>query len=171
MPKIIMFLAFCQNWSQFYQAEALKNPVSGLKRRKKSFTEHETFRKQLWIRFIHLVGFEPVEQVLRSLFSCPSPTILQELKNAPYKHWNVEAEGFCYCCFVFSNYPKTRNPVPDPSSSPPPLCPPMKAVKQISQVGTPGEPAARLPCGCCLCLSPAQGSANNGSFCRARQKR
>lgn len=31
-----MFLAFCQNWSQFYQAEALKNPVSGLKTRKKA---------------------------------------------------------------------------------------------------------------------------------------
>lgn len=36
MPKIIMFLAFCQNWSQFYQAEVLKNPVSGLKTRKKA---------------------------------------------------------------------------------------------------------------------------------------
>lgn len=36
MPKIIMFLAFCQNWSQFNQAEVLKNPVSGLKTRKKA---------------------------------------------------------------------------------------------------------------------------------------
>lgn len=36
MPKIIMFLAFCQNWSQFHQAEALKNPVFGLKTRKKA---------------------------------------------------------------------------------------------------------------------------------------
>lgn len=26
----------------------------------------------------------------------------------PYKHWNVEAEGFCYCCFVFSNYPRKQ---------------------------------------------------------------
>lgn len=41
MPKIIMFLAFCQNWSQFYQAEALKNPVFGLKTRKKALQNLE----------------------------------------------------------------------------------------------------------------------------------
>lgn len=36
MPKIIMFVAFCQNWSQSHQAEALENPVFGLKTRKKA---------------------------------------------------------------------------------------------------------------------------------------
>lgn len=41
MPKIIMLLAFCQNWSQFYQAEALKNPVFGLKTRKKALKSLE----------------------------------------------------------------------------------------------------------------------------------
>lgn len=41
MPKIIMLLAFCQHWSQFYQAEALKNPVFGLKTRKKALKSLE----------------------------------------------------------------------------------------------------------------------------------
>lgn len=41
MPKIIMFLAFCQNWSQFYQVEAVKKSRVWAQNKEKSFTEHE----------------------------------------------------------------------------------------------------------------------------------
>lgn len=95
--------------------------------------------------------------MLRSLFSRPSPTILQELKNAPLQA--LECRGWRVLLLLFRFLKLSKNQKSSPWSIliSSPL--PSHANPEVnSQVQRLGEPAARFPWGCCLCLAPVQGS-------------
>lgn len=112
MPKIIMFLAFCQNRSQFYhQVEALKNPEFRLKTRKmKSFTKPGAFWK--WLQILFYAAPEPVNRHRDDYFHIPSPTFYNSLKNAPLQAlecWGLKGFFFFAVVFVFKLSKKAKS--------------------------------------------------------------